>query len=344
MPAGMFDTVHQFHDALTALPTVNKQWYEQACARQNELTKPPGSLGDLEDIAVFLSGWGRTPRPRAEKVKLAIFAGNHGVVAQGVSPYPSDVTEQMVANFSNGGAAVNALTDAFGIKLDVFPLSLKQPTADISNAPALGEVEALAALNAGARVVADDVDVLCLGEMGIGNTTIAAALAAQSFGGGGAEWVGPGTGLDAAGVQAKADVVNRALGRHKADNYDTVVGVMRSLGGRETLAIAGAVVAARLKRVPVILDGYVVCAAICPVFASQPDVIAHCLAGHVSAEPAHRKMLQKLGLKPILDLGMRLGEGSGAALAAQVVRAAVASHNNMATFAEAAVSNRQDED
>ncbi len=338
----MFETKKDFLAALSDLPAPQAQWQEAARQRQGELTKPPGSLGQLEEIAIFLAGWGRDQAIKSDAVKVVIFAGNHGVVAQGVSPYPSDVTKQMVANFSAGGAAINALTNEFGLGLDVIPIDLETPTADITKQPALSEEEALAALNIGAEVVGDDLDLLCLGEMGIGNTTIAAALAAASFGGTGVDWAGPGTGLDADGVSHKAGVIAEAVKRHHT-NIDTAFDILCCLGGRETAAIAGAVLAARHKRVPVMLDGYVVTASVAPLYFANADIASHCLAGHVSAEPAHQKLLAHMTLQPLLNLGMRLGEGSGAALAAQVVKAAVATHNKMATFSEAAVSNRTEE-
>lgn len=346
MPARMFHSKTDFKRALADLPAADAPSQDAARARQAELTKPPGSLGRLEDIAVHLAGWGAgskiAPKISADKIKVVIFAGNHGVVAQGVSPYPADVTAQMVANFSAGGAAINALTAAFDLALDVVPLDLDKPTADMTEKPAMTETETLTALNAGAAAVEDDLDVLCLGEMGIGNTTAAAALAARSFSGSGTDWAGPGTGLDEKGVSRKAVVIDHALATHAAASKNAFE-TLRRVGGRETAAIAGAVLAARAKRIPVVLDGYVVAASVAPLYADNPDITAHCIAGHMSAEPAHQALLQHLGLAAVLDLGMRLGEGSGAALAAQVVRAAAATHNNMATFAEAAVSNRSKE-
>ncbi len=329
---------------LSELPTANSAWREEAIARQRCLTKPPGSLGRLEDVAVFLAGWGRESKPCAERIKVVIFAGNHGVTKHAVSPYPADITAQMVANYAAGGAAINALAGSFGLELAVVPLSLETPTRDISTQPAMSEDETLAAMNEGARTVEDDLDVLVLGEMGIGNTTIAAALCAWVLGGTGRGWSGPGTGLDAEGVARKAMIVDQALSRHRASGLTqhdrAAFDVLMSLGGRETAAIAGAIIAARLKRIPVLLDGYVVGASLAPLIPANPKITLHCLAGHKSAEPAHSALLRRLGLEPILDLGMRLGEGSGAALACAVVKAAAAAHNQMSTFEQAGVSNR----
>ncbi len=337
----MFASPDDFTARLADLPEARADWTAAALARQAELTKPPGSLGRLEEIAVFLAGWGRDDRPRAANGLVAVFAGSHGVVRQGVSPYPPDVTAQMVGNFEAGGAAINAITGSVGLGLEVVPLRVDVPTADFTEGPALGEAELLEALNAGAAVVADDLDVLVLGEMGIGNTTVAAALCARSLGGAGADWAGPGTGLDGPGVSRKAAVIDRGIAVHR-DAPHGAAETLRRVGGRETAAIAGAILAARQRRIPVVLDGFVVGASLAPLFAENPGIVDHCLAGHCSAEPGHRRLLDRIGLQPILDLSMRLGEGTGAALAVSMLRAAAAAHVGMATFAEAAVSNRPD--
>ena len=338
-----FESADDFTAALVALPSPDDTRRQVANLRQKQLTKPPGSLGRLEDIACWLAGWQPDGIPRAEKVKVAVFAGNHGVTTQGVSPYPSTVTAQMVANFASGGAAINQISQIGSLDLEVVPLNLETPTKDISTSPAMTVAETLDALNAGAAVVSNDLDILILGEMGIGNTTIAAALCAASLGGAGTDWAGPGTGHDPQGVSLKADVIDKSIHRFRADTGEAgAFDTLRQLGGREQAAIAGAIVTARKKRIPVILDGYVVCASLAPLFKENFGIIDHCIAGHVSAEPAHNKLLQKLGLSPLLDLGMRLGEGTGAALAAGIIRAAVATHNQMATFEEASVENRTD--
>lgn len=335
----MFQTLEDFSDSLSRLPSAHSIWRDQAIARQKILTKPPGALGRLEDIAIFLAGWGSSAEPRAEKIDVLVFAGNHGVTAQGVSPYPPEVTTQMVANFEAGGAAINAITTAARLGLHVIPLKLNHATNDITASAAMDEDELLEAPNAGAAAVRQDADIIALGEMGIGNTTIAAALAARSLGGTAAGWVGPGTGLDGAGVKQKTAVVERALALHERAPM-TAIETLRRVGGRETAAVAGAIVAARHARIPVLLDGYVVAAGLAPLTCENALIVEHCIAGHVSAEPAHRKLLRLMALEPILDLGMRLGEGTGAAVASGILRAACAAHNNMATFAQAGVSNR----
>jgi len=243
----------------------------------------------------------------------------------------------MVANFESGGAAINALSAAAGLELKVIALDLDRPTADFTTAAAMSATECLDALNAGASAVANDLDLLVVGEMGIGNSTAAAALCARSFGGAPADWVGPGTGVDAGGIARKIRVIERALEIHgyaARSAFET----LRRVGGREIAAIAGAVLRARQLGVPVVLDGFISCSAIAPLAADNPAIADHCIAGHCSAEPGHARLLAKLGLDPLLSLGMRLGEGSGAAVAAGVIRAALAAHNQMATFTEAEVS------
>nr|WP_240610410.1 nicotinate-nucleotide--dimethylbenzimidazole phosphoribosyltransferase [Sphingomonas pokkalii] len=327
-----------FHLALTDLPGSDHAAVDAAARRQMQLTKPPGSLGRLEEIALFLAGWQARERPGIDGAQAVIFAGNHGVATQGVSAFPPAVTAQMVANFAAGGAAINALTGAIGIPLRVVPLHLDRPTADFTAAPAMEEEECLAALNAGAAAVEPGSDLLLLGEMGIANSTAAAALCLRSFGGAATDWVGPGTGLSASGVSLKGAVIERAMARH-AEASATPFETLRRVGGRELAAIAGATVAARHARVPVLLDGYICCAAIAPLAVAAPAIVDHCIAAHCSAEPGHRLLLDRLGLRPLLELDMRLGEGSGAAVAAAVIRSALAAHNGMATFAEAGVTS-----
>lgn len=333
------DTPAAFESALDSLPEASVEAQAAAAARQAELTKPAGSLGRLEEIALFLAGWQGNARPVLDKARAVIFAGNHGVTRHGVSAFPADVTVQMVANFEAGGAAINQLARHAGLELRVVALDLDRPTADFTVEPAMTEAECLDAMAEGAAAVDAGLDLLVVGEMGIGNSTAAAALCARSFGGDVRDWVGPGTGLDAAGQARKVAIVQKALATHAAaprDAFET----LRRLGGREIAAIAGAVLAARHAGVPVMLDGFIACAALAPLAVQQPAIVDHCLAGHCSAEPGHRRLLHQFSLAPLLQLDMRLGEGSGAAVAVSIVRAALAAHNGMATFAEAAVSGR----
>lgn len=331
-----FATVARFEEALAALPFPDEAARAAAHARQAQLTKPAGSLGRLEEVAVFLAGWQGRDRPVLDRARAIVFAGNHGVAAQGVSAFPADVTALMVANFAGGGAAINALAKAAGLKLRVVPIDLDRSTRDFTEDAAMSEAECLAALSAGADAVEPGLDILVPGEMGIGNSTPAAALCARSLGGSAADWTGPGTGLDTAGVRRKVAVIEKALALH-ADAPCTPFETLRRLGGREIAAMAGAVLRARQLRIPVMLDGFIGCAAIAPLAAANPAITGHCLAGHCSAEPGHARLLQSLGLDPLLHLGMRLGEGSGAAVAVQIVRSALAAHNGMATFAEAGI-------
>lgn len=326
--------------ALDALPTCDQHAISTALARQQRLTKPTGALGRLEDIAVFMAGWQARALPGAEIVQAVVFAGNHGVTAQGVSAYPAAVTAQMVANFAAGGAAINALAGTAGATLSVVALDLDRPTGDITREPAMSVDECLDAMNRGAAAVDPQDHLFLAGEMGIGNTTPAAALCAQALGGTGADWVGRGTGLDDVGIARKAAAVDAALALHGTACTDPVE-TLRHLGGREIAAMAGAMLAARLARVPVLLDGFIACAAILPLWRASPAFTDHCLAAHCSAEAGHARLLDALGLEPLLRLGLRLGEGTGAALAVPIVRAALAAHAGMATFEEAAVDDRR---
>jgi len=307
--------------------------------REATLTKPPKSLGRLEDVVAWLAHWQGHAPPRLDRPEILVFAGNHGVTARGVSAYPAEVTVQMVANFAAGGAAINQLAKNAGARLRVIPLELETPTADFTERPAMSEQDFLAAVNAGSDAVPADCDVICLGEMGIGNTTAASALAAALFGGGGARWAGRGTGVDEDGLQRKRSVIDHAVARHATVLSDPLA-VAAALGGRELAAILGATLMARRRRIPVVLDGFVCTAAVAPLHKLRADTLAHAIAGHVSAEAGHRMLLQELGLKPLLDLDMRLGEASGAAVALSILRAAVACHTGMATFAEAGVSDK----
>jgi len=279
--------------------------------------------------------------PEVRRPLVAIFAGNHGVTRHGISAFPSSVTQQMVENFAAGGAAINQICIAYDLGLKVFDLALDLPTGDITVEPALDEAACAATMAFGMEATAGGIDLLVLGEMGIGNTTVAAAVAAGLFGGPAADWVGPGTGLDAEGVAHKAAIVQQALACH-AGHLDDPLEVLRRLGGRELAAIAGAILAARMSRIPVLIDGYVATAAAAVLWRLDHHALDHCQFGHLSAEPAHGLLLAKLGRKPLLDLGMRLGEGSGAALAAGLVKAAAQIHAGMATFAQAGVSGRSE--
>jgi nicotinate-nucleotide--dimethylbenzimidazole phosphoribosyltransferase len=310
-------------------------------ARDATLTKPAGALGRLEELAAFVAGWQGKATPAVNRPLVAIFAGNHGVHRHGVSPWPQDVTRQMLENFAAGGAAINQICATFDIGLKVFDLALEHPTGDITVEPAMDEAGCAATMAFGMEATAGGSDLLCLGEMGIANTTPAAAIYAALYGGPVSRWVGRGTGVDDEGLRRKVSAVERALVTHGAHLSDPLE-VLRRLGGREFAAIAGAILAARLQNVPVILDGYVVTAAAACLHALEPSALDHCLAGHLSAEGAHGEALARMGLRPLLDLGLRLGEGSGAALAVGVVKAALACHTGMATFEQAKVAGKDE--
>ncbi|NGP18732.1 nicotinate-nucleotide--dimethylbenzimidazole phosphoribosyltransferase [Devosia aurantiaca] len=324
-------------ELLIAVPDGDDKAVEAVRQRDSQLTKPPGSLGKLEELVEFLARWQHRAKPRLGNPMVTIFAGNHGVTDQGVSAFPREVTAQMVANFTNGGAAISQICALHEINLRVFELALELPTGDITRESALDDNMCAATIAYGMEAVAGKPDLICLGEMGIGNTTIAAAIYAALYGGTGADWVGRGTGVDDAGLGRKIDAVDRALALHR-EGIEHPLDILARLGGREVAAMLGAIVAARHQKVPVIIDGYVATAAAAIAHAVNPAAINHCLFAHVSAEGRHALVLEKMGQTGLLDLGMRLGEGSGAALAAVMAKTALHLHENMATFESAGVS------
>ena len=342
-PAATFDEITRL---LTELPGPDLEAAEAAAAREAQLTKPPGALGRLEELSAWLARWqGRQP-PRVEHPRVAVFAGNHGVARQGVSAFPAEVTQQMVQNFIAGGAAVNQLAAQAEADLRVYEMALEEPTADFTEGPAMTEEDCARALAYGMMAVEQGFDVLALGEMGIANTTSGAALCQGLFGGSAEDWVGRGTGVDDAGLARKRAAVDRAVEVNRAAMTDAQgrprpLEVLRCLGGLELAAIVGAVLAARLARTPVLLDGFTCCAAAAVLQAAEPGALDHCLVAHRSAEAGHLRLLKALDKAPLFDFGMRLGEASGAALAIQILKAAVACHAGMATFAEAGVTGQE---
>lgn len=330
------DDLNTFRDALRTAPGPDGDALQGAADRNGQLTKPPGALGRLEDLAIWYAGWRGDAQPRIEAPQVIVFAGNHGVTAQGVSAFPPEVTAQMVLNFEHGGAAINQLAKAAGARMTVHALDLDRPTADFTQGPAMTEAELLDALRAGWQAVDPDADLLVVGEMGIGNTTPAAAIACALFGGEAADWTGRGTGVDDEGLANKTRVVAEGVALHGASGDG--LEILRCLGGRELAAMAGAIAAARVLRIPVILDGFICTAAAACLDRVAPGALDHAVAGHQSAEGAHAAMLGKLDKEPLLNLGLRLGEGSGGALAINILKSAVACHSGMATFAEAGVS------
>ncbi|MEL6298712.1 MAG: nicotinate-nucleotide--dimethylbenzimidazole phosphoribosyltransferase [Pseudomonadota bacterium] len=338
---------------------------DAARARQAVLTKPPGSLGALEEIAIRLAGLQGVEKPSADDAAILIFAGDHGVTARGVSPFPRDVTLQMLANFAAGGAAISVLARETGTALHVIDVGtdgdtsaisgihidkVRRGTADFSRGPAMSADDLTAALNAGARAVDKAVAanaatggaglrLLVLGEMGIGNTSAAAAIIAALTGAAPRDVTGPGTGLDAAGVQRKADVIAEALALHGLDSgSDDVHAVLRCVGGLELAALTAAMIHAAQSGIAILVDGFIVGAAALAASKLNPSVAPWLIFTHRSAEPGHATVLDVLDATPLLDLGLRLGEGSGAATALPLVRLACALHAGMATFEEAAVA------
>jgi nicotinate-nucleotide--dimethylbenzimidazole phosphoribosyltransferase len=333
-------TLDEFRALLEYLPAADEESAAAAAAREAELAKPAGALGRLEDLVAWLARWqGRYP-PRLMRPRVCVFAGNHGVAARGVSAFPAEATQQMVRNFIAGGAAINQLCKLFDADLRVYEMALEKPTRDFMEAPALSEAECAHAMAYGMMAVEPGIDLLCLGEMGIGNTTAAAAICHALYGGAASDWTGPGTGLTGSALARKAAVVEEGVARHRGIMRDGL-DILRCVGGHELAATTGAVLAARMARIPVLLDGYASTAAAAVVHAMAPGVLDHCCVAHRSAEPGHGELLTHLQIRPLFDLGLRLGEASGAALALGLVRAALACHSGMATFAEAGVSEKQ---
>lgn len=324
---------------LQDLPGPDDAAQAQTREREQRLTKPAGALGRLEELTAWLAAWQGHYPPHLQRMAACVFAGNHGIVAHGVSAFPAEVTAQMVGNFYAGGAAVSRLCKVFGIELRIIALALDRPAFDFTRGASLSEAEFGESFAAGLAAAEDGMDLLCLGEMGIGNTTAAAALAHALFGGCASAWTGPGTGVEGDRLAAKRRVVAAGARAHLAETADPL-DLLRRLGGRELAAMAGAIVGARQRRIPVLLDGFVCTAAAAALAAARPDALDHCRVAHVSAEPGHRLLLRRLGIRPLLDLDMRLGEASGAVLAVSLLQAALACHLGMATFEDAGVAGR----
>ena len=331
-----FENLAAIYGTIKEMPVKDIEAEARAIAHQNQLTKPPGALGILEELAVFLASWQRKTKPSLNSVQALVFAGNHGICSQGVNPFPQDVTSQMVENFKTGGAAINQLCEVSGANLNIVPLSLNKPTADFTKEEAMSELELCEAMAIGAKSVNLDSNLILLGEMGIGNSTISSALAATVFGGRVERWVGAGTGSDQKGQAHKAAIIELGIKKHGLRNN---LSALLAFGGREQAAICGAILAAREASIPVLLDGFICTAAAAPLFGTSKNSLDHCLFGHLSAEPGHRLLLEAMGKSAILDLNMRLGEGTGAALALSILKGAIACHNNMATFDSAGISS-----
>jgi nicotinate-nucleotide--dimethylbenzimidazole phosphoribosyltransferase len=338
-------------------PAISAMHREAARSRQDQLTKPTGALGRLEALAIELAGLQHSDRPCADRVPIVVFAGDHGIAAQGVSAYPQEVTIAMMANFAAGGAAISVLARELGLALEVVDAGTlagapmpgvvtdkpRRGSRDFSKEAALTAADLAFAFDCGARAVtravASQPDLVILGEMGIGNTTSAAAIAAALLKRRAETLTGLGTGLDAAGRARKADIIDAALARHGLGEASPEQ-ILCAVGGFEIAAISGAIVAAAHRRVPVLIDGFIASVGALAASRLNPSCRPYLIFSHRSAEQGHRLVLEALEARPLLDLDLRLGEGSGAALALPILRLACALHNGMATFAEAAVPDR----
>lgn len=341
-----------------SVPALDAAAMDEATQRQDRLTKPPGSLGRLETIATAIAGMQGRSRPSVARRAVIVAAGDHGIADEGVSAYPRAVTAQMVANFLAGGAAINALARQAGARVVVADFGVEgnleaaeglvdvkvaRGTRNFLREPAMTRAEAVEAMLAGARIVSGErergLDIVGLGEMGIANTSAATALVASLTGTPVAVVTGRGTGLDDAALAHKIDVIERALDLHQPDPEDPL-GTLAAVGGLEIAGLAGVVIGAASQRIPVVVDGFITAAAAMVAVRFCPAAAAFLLPSHCSVEPGHTPALAALGLEPLFDLRMRLGEGTGAALAMQVIAGAVAALNEMATFGEAGVSDR----
>lgn len=350
----------RFQEAVASVRPVDAAFEDVAWARQDSLTKPPRSLGVLEQLGVRMALIQHDVRPAAEPRALVLMAGDHGVVAQGVTPYPAEVTQQMIANFAAGGAAIDQLAAQAAARLVLVDVGVAGDvsavpgvevrkvapgTADMTQGPAMTREQAAEALLVGidvARRLADDgVRVIGTGEMGIGNTTPAAALAAAFTGADPAGVVGRGTGLDDAGVAHKAEVVRTALVVNDVARLDAL-GVLAAVGGLEVAGLAGVFIGAAIAGVAAVADGFISGAALLAAVRLCPACAGYAFPSHRSAEPGHGVLLGALGLRPVLDLDMRLGEGTGAAIAMQLIGDACAVMSGMATFVDAGVSGREE--
>ena len=322
---------------LADLPGPDVASRDAVVARAATVLRPTGALARLDEVAAWLAAWQRTERPAVERPHAIVFAADHGVAAAGVSAYPAEVTVAMLDALEKGAATSAAMARALGVVLDVVDVGVARPTGDLRIEPAMDAERFDDAVGAGVeaveRAAAAGADLLVFGEMGIGNTTAAAAVAATLYDEPAAAWCGRGTGLDDAGLARKVEAVEACRARVRAATADPIE-ILREAGGAELAAIAGATVAARRHSIPVVLDGYVVTAAVAPLASVRADALDHVIAGHRSAEPGHGRLLERLGLAPLLTLELRLGEGTGALAAVTLVRLAAVGVVEVATFQE----------
>ncbi len=337
---------------------INNDWYTDAKYKQDHLTKPPGSLGRLEEIAIKISALHGCAKPSLDQVQIVVFAGDHGIAEEGVSAFPQAVTVEMIRNFSAGGAAISVLARELGADLEVINTGtvsehedlesviverVAAGTKNFSKQAAMTEAECAQAMNIGRdaviRAKRNNVDLFIAGEMGIANTTSATAIACALLDESAENMAGPGTGLNQSGVSHKADVINQALAFHQAE-LESPLKILQTLGGFEIAAITGAYLSCAQQGLPILVDGFISSAAALLAIRILPGAKEWMLFSHASAEPGHQKIMQAIKARPLLDLGMRLGEGSGAAVALPIMRLACRLHTGMATFAQAGVSGK----
>ncbi|MGZ4700944.1 MAG: nicotinate-nucleotide--dimethylbenzimidazole phosphoribosyltransferase [Ilumatobacteraceae bacterium] len=320
-------------EALASMPAGDRDAADAVRTRAADILRPAGALARLDDVAAWVAEWQGTSAPAVHKPAALIFAADHGIAAAGVSKYPIDVTAAMLAAYRAGKSTISAFAAIAGATVEAIDVGVGRPTGDIRVESAMSPERFEEACAAGREAVEGlDADLLVLGEMGIGNTTAAAAVVAALSGGGVDQWVGRGTGVDDEGLARKRDAVRTAVER--IAGVTDPLEVLREVGGAELAAITAAIVAARSRRLPVLIDGYVVTASALPLHAAAPGALDHCQVGHCSAEPGHRRLLQQLGKLPLLDLEMRLGEGSGAMAAVPLVAMACAGITEVPTFGE----------
>lgn len=289
------------------------------------------TLGKLEDVAIWYAGWRGEERPIIKRPLVAIFSGSHGITDENITSFSQSTMRHMVNNFATGGAATNQICTLYNLGLKIFDLASEYPTMNITKDAAMDERGAAATMAFGMESIAGGTDLLCVGEMGIGNTTIASALCLALFGGEVEEWIEPSIGPEGEFYQRKVAAIKAAISLHK-DYFSDPLEVMRRLGGREIAAMVGAILAARVEKIPVILDGFVATAAAAVLYKMHPRALDHVIVGHVSPEPVHGKLLEKIEKKPLLDLRMRFSAGGGGAIAAGIVKAAVLTHAQTALF------------
>ncbi|MCZ2328298.1 nicotinate-nucleotide--dimethylbenzimidazole phosphoribosyltransferase [Bartonella sp. F02] len=322
-----------FRALFSSLPVADEFMIILAKKRQAQLAKILGTLGKLGDVAVWYAGWKGEEKPIISRPLVAIFSGNHGITDENITSFPQSMTQQMVKNFTTGCAAINQICSVYDLGLKIFDLALEYPTMNITKDAAMDERSTAATMAFGMESIAGGTDLLCVGEMGIGNRIIASALCLALFGGNVEEWIESGTDSSKELYERKIIAVKEAIALHQ-DYLNDPFEIMRRLGGREIAAMVGAILAARMEKIPVILDGFVATTAAAILYKMHPKALDHAIVGHVSAEPAHYKLLEKINKKPLLDFGMKIGEGTGAAIAAGIVKAAVLTHTKTLTPGE----------